>query len=195
MPNWVNNTLTADGLSGWDIWVGRNKDHFSFNTIKPMPPVLRRVSSVIYGFRRIRPGASNTQVQKILESSPVEFAPYLRMPFPQGARLARRDAEMVRREPKLTEAWYYWRLINWGCKWDASEGFREEGVDSVEFMTPWTPPTAIVEELSRQHPDTPIYHTYVEPGLDFAGSTVYLGGEVQESEETAYWGVVESVEE
>lgn len=71
-----------------------------------------------------------------------------------------------------TPAWYWWRVNNWGTKWDASI-FNYEQVDdhtiSVFFDTAWGPAIGVydtmVEDLGFS-----VEARYFEPGMGFVGT-------------------------
>lgn len=127
----------------------------------------------------------------------------------QGARwfewMAERDDRTChvcggsgRRLPIMGEAWYKWRLANWGCKWDASFGepFLALGANEMDveetvaalgqtitpttavykFDTPWSPPAQFLEQASEQFPRLEFALRYGEPGGGFAGEVRYVGG-------------------
>jgi hypothetical protein len=80
-------------------------------------------------------------------------------------------------EPKYDDSdegmtgWYWWRVNNWGTKWDISI-HNYDWVDDYEvrlgFDTAWSPPIAIYEAMQEQG----IYVTasYYEPGMCFVGN-------------------------
>jgi hypothetical protein len=80
--------------------------------------------------------------------------------------------------------WWHWRTTNWGTKWDVGEcivGLNEaDGHPEVVFSydTAWAPSLPVSEELSKQFPDVMVVHSYDEPGMDFGGYTVFVGGDV-----------------
>lgn len=71
-----------------------------------------------------------------------------------------------------TEAWYGFRINNWGTKWDVGldqgQIFRDKEHEiGFTFCSAWSPPTAAYEKLS----DLGFYieATYYEPGMMFCG--------------------------
>jgi len=71
-----------------------------------------------------------------------------------------------------TEAWYGFRLSNWGTKWDVGldQGaiFRDKEHElGFTFCSAWSPPTAAYEKLSDLGFE--IEATYYEPGMMFCG--------------------------
>ncbi len=64
--------------------------------------------------------------------------------------------------------WYDWRCNNWGTKWNAA--FTEipcEGTADVYFDTAWSPVTALMQELSKQHPECKFEYEYAEEQAAF----------------------------
>ena len=83
-----------------------------------------------------------------------------------------------------TKSWYYWRIANWGTKWDfgkteytADEQClwsvgtepEDEGYGSVNllFDTAWSPPIGWYEALNAL--DMIVEAYYFEPGVGFCG--------------------------
>ena len=71
-----------------------------------------------------------------------------------------------------TEAWYGFRIGNWGTKWDV--GLDQGGIFTDKehtigftFCSAWSPPTAAYEKLSDLGFE--IEATYYEPGMNFCG--------------------------
>lgn len=52
--------------------------------------------------------------------------------------------------------WYKWRIDNWGVKWNAYYTQIAEDGNSITFSSPWNPPYAVIEALSKKYPDEPI---------------------------------------
>lgn len=53
---------------------------------------------------------------------------------------------------------YDWRLENWGCKWNASDGFVND--NTASFLTPWGASIPVVAKLAENHPNISIYYTW-----------------------------------
>lgn len=88
--------------------------------------------------------------------------------------------------PNKTESgdeinWYWWRVINWGTKWD---GFDYDNMVKTEkdmFIsgcTAWSPCEPIVKRVSELYPEVNIKLEYDEAGCAFCGKVEYEGGEV-----------------
>ena len=103
------------------------------------------------------------------------------------------------------DGWYFWRLENWGTKWDASftEPFIAVGSDESDpeatvaaqgvtvvdgaaiykFDTAWAPPAAWLRATAKAHPELTFVLRFGEPGGDFAGQIMCIGGEVTDERE------------
>lgn len=86
--------------------------------------------------------------------------------------------------------WYRWRVANWGTKWDISDddepviADESEGCRVWRFLSAWSPPVAAVGFAAAEHPRLRFDLKYDEPGNNFAGETVWAGGEVVEDWES-----------
>lgn len=62
-----------------------------------------------------------------------------------------------------------WRIKNWGCKWDASntECVHEDTKLNYTFTTPWSPPSAWLDTVSRKYPDLTFYLRFEDEALAF----------------------------
>ena len=64
---------------------------------------------------------------------------------------------------KNDDRWYYWRLQNWGTKWDAcSVEITRDDEDYLEirFDTAWAPATPVIEKIRELYQDDDCW-TYV----------------------------------
>jgi len=77
-------------------------------------------------------------------------------------------------------SWYYWRINNWGTKWDfgKTEYTPDEecdwqvdemgyGVVNLKFDTAWNPPLGLYEALNKL--DMTVEAYYFEPDMKFCG--------------------------
>lgn len=71
--------------------------------------------------------------------------------------------------------WYDWSCENWGTKWNSTDTHIVDD-DCIEFDTAWSPPIPVLERLSKENPDKPINHYYIDEGVNFAGEASYLNG-------------------
>ena len=85
------------------------------------------------------------------------------------------------------EAWYSWRVENWGTKWDIDmQGLEFEefsdGTAAISgwFDSAWSPPVDAFQAYSNENPDVDMELKYFEPGMSFVGVWDSAGGD-------AYW--------
>jgi hypothetical protein len=76
-------------------------------------------------------------------------------------------AHFVPRPVEAEADWYTWNVEHWGTKWEAwdyVEGFHEENLLDVEFVTAWAPPVAFFEALLLKYPRSWIKCLFHEEG-------------------------------
>jgi hypothetical protein len=66
---------------------------------------------------------------------------------------------------------YYWRIENWGNKWDGSDCYTDICDDQIylSIETAWGPCDKWTYKLIELCPGANIYHEYYEPGEGFIG--------------------------
>ena len=79
------------------------------------------------------------------------------------------------------EDWYWWRVSNWGSKWDIydiaiTDSDWESGHWALYFQTAWSPITPTLVQLAIQYPKLKFHYRYYESGNDFWGKETYQGG-------------------
>jgi hypothetical protein len=76
--------------------------------------------------------------------------------------------------------WYIWALNNWGTKWNVFATLEDEDKDyaRIVFDSAWSPPEAIIQTLSGQHPELRFSLSYEESGMGIEGVKVYENGEL-----------------
>jgi hypothetical protein len=69
------------------------------------------------------------------------------------------------------EAWYNWRLENWGTKWDVDGEVTDAGKGwiSLSFSSAWSPPLAAYRAMEQTH-GFAVFAEYVEEGMGFQGT-------------------------
>ena len=62
-----------------------------------------------------------------------------------------------------------WRIENWGCKWDASNTKCVSGETKLDytFTTPWSPPSAWLDTVSRKYPALTFYLRFEDEAFAF----------------------------
>jgi len=78
--------------------------------------------------------------------------------------------------------WYFWRLENWGSKWDAQEPYVEEDENglTINFDTAWSPPIPYIRQVARMFPDLIFDLYFMETGEWFAGRVTAHNKEIEE---------------
>jgi hypothetical protein len=78
--------------------------------------------------------------------------------------------------------WYYWRLENWGSKWDAQEPYIEEDENglTINFDTAWSPAIPYIKQVAIMFPDLIFDLYFMETGEWFAGRVFAKGEEIVE---------------
>jgi hypothetical protein len=78
---------------------------------------------------------------------------------------------------------YEWCINNWGTKWAESSidmtgnRFGNTGQIIYQFDSPWNPPEEGYRKISEMFPNLTFIHYWDEPGLQFCGISVTIGGE------------------
>lgn len=149
------------------------------------------------------------EVQKLLDliegdSSLISFDRIITQPEAlKGTNAFSAYKELAEENKRLYGAsdWYDWNLKNWGVKWDASNSqLIYDKVSAVQFSglrtvkiafdTPWNSPEPVIRALASQFPNTNIYLTFDEPGMDFGGWHMYSKGEeVKSGECESFWNL------
>lgn len=98
------------------------------------------------------------------------------------------EQEKYFRDKYGAKDWWYWRINNWGTKWDLHEinglSYRLSDVTTglylIEFTTetPWNAPTQFFEKLSGKFPGVYFYCEFDEPGMGFAGYFECMNGQI-----------------
>lgn len=77
--------------------------------------------------------------------------------------------------------WYDWRLKRWGTKWnnEPEDLMVNEKDASLRFLTAWSAPIPIVEELSRQYPELTLSISWADEDLgQNVGQATFQNGEL-----------------
>ena len=71
--------------------------------------------------------------------------------------------------PKVIVSLGDWRIKNWGCKWDASNTKCIPGETKLDytFTTPWSPPSAWLDTVSRKYPALTFYLRFEDEAFAF----------------------------
>lgn len=164
MPNWCTNILGAFAQDGQQTvipeqYLDNKTGSIDFNKIVPRPDILNKVTT---GGCRI----DGEYVTRWVEE-----------PIGEDKTKARKLTPDEEAQIKALgcESWWDWSIDNWGTKWNACEG-SSDGYWQF-FDTAWSPPSKVIEVLSKKHPELIFYLGFDEPGCDFAGYELYHNGE------------------
>jgi len=110
----------------------------------------------------------------------------------QHAKTEEDRERILKNEPTIREnAWWDWRVQNWGTKWDVYSCWSdwEDQQPSTEFntsfCTAWSPLSEkFMAVLSKHFPGAILTNYYEEEGEDFCGVTVAKDGVVRDFCET-----------
>lgn len=83
--------------------------------------------------------------------------------------------------PANQESPTHWGLLHWGTKWDLSpEETRPLSQSDTQinygFDTAWSPPLPFFQSISANFPELSFELNYIEPGMQFAGTSLFKGG-------------------
>lgn len=76
---------------------------------------------------------------------------------------------------------YDWCIKNWGTKWgmyeiELTDEDFEGGRIGYTFQSAWSPPTPVIQAMSKRFPPLTFYLDYFEGGAGFMGSCEYENG-------------------
>ena len=101
--------------------------------------------------------------------------------IPTPSNIYRGDLGQKERERYGENNWYDWSVKNWGTKWNAygyDETFSYTPGEPLLFLTAWSSPHPILEQLSEKYPDMEITHEWADEDIgNNCGRCSYLGGE------------------
>ena len=97
----------------------------------------------------------------------------------------RNEIELEEPKPGRKNAWYDWRIANWGTKWepDGEVYVTADNLDSGEevlnlsLYTAWGPPEGIFKELSKMEGVEEVVSHFYEPAMEFVGIKFYQDGD------------------
>jgi len=97
----------------------------------------------------------------------------------------RNEIELEEPKPGRKNAWYDWRIANWGTKWEpdgevyaiADNLDSGEEVLNLSLYTAWGPPEGIFKELSKMEGVEEVVSHFYEPAMEFVGIKFYQDGD------------------
>ena len=160
----------------------------SFNSLIPLPTVLKAVSSPV----RIQPqeeiNATWDEWYKRKDEGKLEKWE-LEQRRPMGLGITQDTYNTLMKEYGVSN-WYDWSVLNWGTKWDCYD-VREwniavadtEMTATIYYETAWSPATQVWLTVSQQYPTLTFFHEYADEGGGFLGDeTIHNGTVIEENE-------------
>jgi hypothetical protein len=192
MPNHTANNFTVTGPVA-DVKrflqqaAGSDKE-LSFNSLLPLPTVLRNVSSPV----RIQPqdeiNATWDEWYKRKDEGKLEKWE-LEQGRPMGLGITQETYNTLMKEYGVSN-WYDWSILNWGTKWDCYDVREwniavadEEMSATIYYETAWSPATQVWLTVSQQYPTLTFFHEFADEGGGFLGDeTIHNGTVIEENE-------------
>lgn len=198
MPNNVKNVLTFKGsqfaidelLKGIEGVEDGHHMKIDFNRIIPMPEDLLIDDGGNYEFAIQVFCANDTERMEIQNREKISDSSMKRY-ISLGEKYAKNKLKYG------YCAWYYWRIHNWGTKWNAYE--IEQIDNTIKFETAWATPIPVIRKLSEIFPTITIDHKFADEDIgNNCGHYVWIHGDIickdelddEEAEEFALdlWG-------
>jgi hypothetical protein len=187
MPNWMSNTMTvtgdADELTQFVTAAEKNKESLlSFQKLYPCPEELLNQSAdsihdigyeVFFDpsneWERIAKYPWVIEKGLSVDLGRKLFQKCFKEKFKDsGYYEAGVETEKMIRKYGYKN-WYDWRNANWGTKWDTKDVTRHI-FSSVciryDYETPWSPPSALFETISKQYPGLRFHFECNDEGYD-----------------------------
>jgi hypothetical protein len=192
MPNHTANNFTVTGpVADVKLFLqqaaGSDKE-LSFNSLLPLPTVLRNVSSPV----RIQPqeeiNATWDEWYKRKDEGKLEKWE-LEQGRPMGLGITQDTYDTLIKEYGVSN-WYDWSVLNWGTKWDCYDVREwniavadEEMTATIYYETAWSPATQLWLTVSQQYPTLTFFHEFADEGGGFLGDeTIHNGTVIEENE-------------
>ncbi|MGA0806931.1 MAG: hypothetical protein ACO3PV_10525, partial [Pseudohongiellaceae bacterium] len=145
-----------------------------FNSLLPLPTVLRNVSSPV----RIQPqeeiNATWDEWYKRKDEGKLEKWE-LEQGRPMGLGITQDTYNTLMKEYGVSN-WYDWSVMNWGTKWDCYDVREwsiavadEEMTATIYYETAWSPATQLWLTVSKQYPTLTFFHEFADEGGGFLG--------------------------
>lgn len=126
--------------------------------------------------------ATGTTVEGTPRTSPLSFGSILPMPP---------EVDPDNPAAKDKDAWFMWRVTNWGAKWDLAEDdvheTHGEGESCYRFSTAWSPCVGFVNACAERFPELAFLHVWEESGNGFTGFNAYVEGRLTASADSDLW--------
>ena len=81
------------------------------------------------------------------------------------------------------QAWWDWRIQNWGTKWDIEAELTDNGTGlCYDFDSAWSPPVSWIKKVSKDYPKLQFRLKYREEGIGFKGVSKAQNGKVSDKQ-------------
>jgi hypothetical protein len=196
MPNHVANKLIFRGdAEALELLKERMRakdgsSPFTFNGIVPMPESVKNTSAGsqqeagIIALTGRDKGGKEPWIIPYYEKNgiytPEQLKKWLEQNDPKALEFG--EASLVAYKEIGYYDWYDWSIANWGTKWDAYQETisEQDGTVIYTFQTAWSPPSIIIELMSKILSNLEMEHRFCCEGPEFWGRATYRGGEIQE---------------
>lgn len=192
MPNHTANNFTVTGpvadVKRFLQQAAGSDTELSFNSLIPLPTVLKAVSSPV----RIQPqeeiNATWDEWYKRKDEGKLKKWE-LEQGRPMGLGITQDTYNTLIKEYGVSN-WYDWSVLNWGTKWDCYDVREwniavadEEMTATIYYETAWSPATQLWLTVSQQYPTLTFFHEYADEGGGFLGDeTIHNGTVIEENE-------------
>jgi hypothetical protein len=110
-----------------------------------------------------------------LRDSYFEF-PDFRKVIPPPNDPAYNDLPSQREAEHSPNWWRTWNIANWGTKW-GGYSCKRLGITRFVFETAWSAPHPVIKQISLQHPNVTIIHTWADEDTGYnCGKNFYHNG-------------------
>lgn len=212
MPNWCENNMkitgAADEIARFKqtciVADDDGKPDFDFNTIVPMPEVLKGSEAsgdVDHGLLLIgrndlvRFGKSFTEmldwpwVKEANIKTVEELKTVLIERHPDAVSKAQQAIALHEQTGFLN--WYDWQIANWGTKWGACITTDDANTFECSFGTAWNPPVPVWKKLGEMFPTLTFELSGEEPNMDFAFRGTIHDGRLELRDVPIVWSAID----
>lgn len=192
MPNHTANNFTVTGpvadVKRFLQQAAGSDTELSFNSLIPLPTVLKAVSSPVRIQHQEEINATWDEWYKRKDEGKLEKWE-LEQGRPMGLGITQDTYNTLMKEYGVSN-WYDWSVLNWGTKWDCYD-VREwsiavadtEMTATIYYETAWSPATQVWLTVSQQYPTLTFFHEYADEGGGFLGDeTIHNGTVIEENE-------------
>lgn len=188
MPNYVKNIITILGnqaeIDSVLRYIKGKDTMFDFNTLIPMPDELNIESgSVTYNslalYRYLQEKSAPQKFPKMLmekmdsDESIDDFIKRMEKDGYLNMKLGKKAYENLQKYGAAD--FYYWRIMNWGTKWNALNVSVED--NTISFETAWSAPIPVLLALSAQFSGICFEHKWADENMGSnTGCAGYMRG-------------------